>query len=58
MSPCIEALPYVDTLTAPGSQSGSMSMSGSMGMSADWGQGLTLVHFSAQFEPFMTQNTP
>jgi imidazole glycerol phosphate synthase subunit HisF len=22
------------------------------------GQGLTLVHFSAQLEPFLTQNTP
>jgi len=25
---------------------------------ADWRQGLTLVHFSAQPEPFLSQNTP
>jgi hypothetical protein len=24
----------------------------------NWGQGLTLVHYSAQPEPFFTQNTP
>jgi hypothetical protein len=28
------------------------------GASGGWGQGLTLVHFSAQLEPFRTQNTP
>ena len=26
--------------------------------SSTCGQGLTLVHFSAQLEPFLTQNTP
>jgi len=37
---------------------GSSASAGGAGAAGAEGQGLTLVHFSAQPEPFPTQNTP
>ena len=49
---------YFEAITkAVDRQAGAGAGAGADGVTSD-GQGLTLVHFSAQLEPFLTPNTP